>query len=151
MADRLARFRELTSGDTRFRPGDKRDNSDNSSTGRGGVASETRNALAIVPKVTIVTKAERGKSRSAPSILQVESVVSVPAFFPGEKRDNSDNSRPAAHIVCICCGQSIDERLETLWGPDRAHRACAEDAFRREKGRGAYLPKSNVKPNGKED
>src|SRR6516165_10585259 len=91
MSDKLARFRALVATDVRFRGGDKRDNSDNSSTDEGPSEGFTREASAIVTIVPVVTgDGSTGKAKT-PLSQKVDINPSIIEGDTGDKRANSDN------------------------------------------------------------
>src|SRR5215469_2914108 len=91
MSDKLARFQALIAADARFRGGDKRDNSDNSSTDEGPSEGFTRQASAIVTIVPFVTGDGSAGKAKTPLNQKIDTSPTIVEDGTGDKRDNSDN------------------------------------------------------------
>src|SRR6516165_1754714 len=75
MSNKLARFRVLVAADARFRGGDKRDHSDDSSTDEGPSEAFTRGASAIVTIVPFVPgdgSAGKAKTPLNQGLIQIQ-------------------------------------------------------------------------------
>jgi len=91
MSNKLARFRVLVAADARFRGGDKRDHSDDSSTDEGPSEAFTRGASAIVTIVPFVPGDGSAGKAKTPLNQEVDTNPTVIGGGTGDKRDHSDN------------------------------------------------------------
>lgn len=88
------------------------------------------------PFNSIFISRNNGKTEKKPENPREAAELGVSVFQKGNGKFSEKTEKPC----CCVCGNPIETPVDTFWGPDPAHRTCAEAAFQANKAAGRYKP-----------